>query len=377
MFDVVIVGSGPAGTLAAFDLVRHGVRVCLLERTAHPRSKVCGGGVLARAMRLLPCDVQPAVAQECADVELRFAGGGPSFRTGREAPVISMTMRAAFDRLLAAEAVRQGALLRERRPVTGVSVGRGGVVVRTDGEEISARFVIAADGSDSVVARTAGWPPCPLAVPALECEVPVTPETLARFHGLARFDMGHPRYGYAWVFPKERHLSIGVLSTRRGKVDLREALQLYLEQLRIEPDTPPEIHGALIPVRPREMPLARERVLLVGDAAGLADPVTAEGITHALLSGRLAARALIEGNLSAGAVEHLYCRLLEEEILSELRAAGRLARFLYGHPAPRHLLFRSHGQRLCERVTDIMTGKRRYGDFDLSLGSLARYLKPW
>jgi hypothetical protein len=69
--------------------------------------------------------------------------------------------------------------------------------------------------------------------------------------------------------------------------------------------------------------------------------------------------------------------MLEESILGELRAAERLAQLFYGLPALRNLLFRSHGQRFCEKVTDIMMGESRYADFDLSAGFLARHMKPW
>jgi len=377
MYDVVIVGSGPAGALAAIDLARHGARVCLIERAGHPRYKACGGGVLARAARLLPVDPTPAVDHVCQSVELRFPDRNLSFRTQRGTPVIFMTMRSEFDRLLVAEAVRCGTILREESPVKGVAIEADRVTVQTVREQVSGRFVIAADGADSVVARAGGWPANHHVIPSVECEVPVDTETLARFAGIARFDMDHPRHGYSWVFPKKEHLSVGVLSTRRGNTGLREAFQLYLRQLDIEPAGTLELHGALIPVRPRHDVLARGRVLLIGDAAGLADPITAEGITHAVLSGQLAARALVEGELDAATVADRYCRLLGESILGELGAAWRLAQLFYGYPLLRNLLFRSHGQRFCEKVTDIMMGERRYADFDLSVGGLVRYLKPW
>ena len=377
-YDVIIVGSGPAGALAAVELARHGLQVCLAERATHPRYKACGGGVLARAARLIPLDLAPAVARACRAVELRFSGGDTVFRTTRATPVVFMTMRPAFDRLLVAEAVRLGAGLREGCTVTGVTTGADGVVVQSSDGELAGRFVIAADGAGSIVARGGGWPAPEVVAPALECEVPVDAATLARFDGTARFDLDHPRGGYSWVFPKEEHLSVGVgiFGARPGRHSLREAFRQYLRELRIEPAGPLDLHGALIPVRPRRGPLVRERTLLVGDAAGLADPVTAEGITPALLSGRLAARALLEGELEPAGVAERYTRLLEEEILGELKVAGRLARFFYGHPLPRNLLFRSHGQRFCEKVTDIMTGERRYTDFDLSAGSFARLLSP-
>ena len=376
-YDVVIVGSGPAGALAAIDLARRGIRVCLVEGATHPRYKACGGGVLARAAQLLPVDLGPAVDHVCHAVELRFPDRNLSFRTQRGGPVLYMTMRSEFDRLLVTEATKCGAVIHEDTQVKGLTIEEDRVVVQTGREQISGRFVVAADGVDSVVARAGDWPANHSAIPALECEVPVAAATHARFFDTARFDMDHPRHGYSWVFPKKEHLSVGVLSTRRGSTGLKEAFHLYLRQLAIEPAGPLQLHGALIPVQPRHVTLGRGRVLLIGDAAGLADPITAEGITHAVLSGKLAARALVEGELDVARVANRYCGLLEENILGELRAANRLAKFFYGHPTLRDLLFRSHGQRICEKVTDIMMGERRYADFDLSAGFLARHLKPW
>lgn len=375
MYDVVIVGSGPAGAMAAIELAHQGVRVCLIERTSHPRYKSCGGGVLARAAQLLPVDLAPVVNHVCHAVELRFPDRNLNFRTQRSSPVVYMTMRSELDCSLIAKAVQCGVELLEENPVKGVLIESDRIVIQTVREQVSGRFVIAADGANSIVARACGWPANHEGIPALECEVTVAPETLARFHNIARFDMDHPRRGYSWVFPKKEHLSVGVLSARRGTTGLKDAFQLYLRGLDIEPTGPLELHGALIPVRPRHGALANGRVLLVGDAAGLADPITAEGITYALLSGQLAARALVTGELDTATVAERYCRLLEENILGELKAAGRLAQFFYGHPTLRNMLFRSHGQQFCEKITDIMMGERCYGDYDLS--GLARRLKLW
>jgi flavin-dependent dehydrogenase len=100
--------------------------------------------------------------------------------------------------------------------------------------------------------------------------------------------------------------------------------------------------------------------LLAGDAAGLVDPVTAEGITHAILSGQLAAAAITESRFDAAGVSRRYQSLLEEHILGELRAARFLARVLYHHPRIRHGAFRFNGQKLCEFVTNVIMGHASY-----------------
>src|SRR4029077_6064907 len=120
--------------------------------------------------------------------------------------------------------------------------------------------------------------------------------TLERFARVPRFDVGTVPYGYAWVFPKTAHLSVGVLTTHRGAINLHGQLEEYLRVIGLAPQST-ERHGFVIPVRPRAGALARERMLLVGDAAGFADPVTAEGISFATQSGKLAADAIVASEL--------------------------------------------------------------------------------
>ena len=121
-----------------------------------------------------------------------------------------------------------------------------------------------------------------------------------------------------------------------------------------------ERNGHLIPVAPRREKLARGRVLLVGDAAGLVDPVTAEGISNAIMSGQLAAAALLESQLVLPEVARRYGSLLRNSILGELRTARFLADFLYNHPRIRGWAFRHQGKRLTNFVADVVMGERDY-----------------
>ncbi len=118
------------------------------------------------------------------------------------------------------------------------------------------------------------------------------------------------------------------------------------------------------------------RVLLVGDAAGFADPVTGEGISFALRSGQSAAQSLIEGNLDEQAVHAKYTCSLAESLMPELRAGRLFARLLYDFPRLRSWAFVQQGQRLCEAVTDVMTGTRTYRDLILKPQTLINLLTP-
>jgi geranylgeranyl reductase family protein len=361
-YDVAVVGAGPAGGSAALALARAGQNVLLLEKAALPRYKTCGGGVLARALKWLPSAFQSVVERSFNSVALHLPGAGMNYVAMRPQPLIYMTMRADLDFLLAREAQKLGVALMDSCPVTQVNALNGGVEIESARGVFQAKFVIAADGVHSAIAKGAGWPELPALAPALEYEIYPAEDDFARLGEMPRFDFDAVEAGYAWVFPKRDHLSVGILSTRRVCRDLPAGLADYLRQLGLTRVGKTERHGYLIPLAPRPGPLARGRVLLAGDAAGLVDPVTAEGISYALLSGQLAAAALTEGRLEPGKVGPLYQSLLEKHMLGELRAARFLARILYQHPRIRDAVFRLKGQRLCEFAAQVVLGEASYRD---------------
>jgi flavin-dependent dehydrogenase len=232
--------------------------------------------------------------------------------------------------------------------------------------------VIAADGANSLVARKAGAAGLRNVVPALECEVTLSSGQMDPWMQTARFDFGFVPSGYAWVFPKRDHLSIGVLTTKRGAANLPEEYRRYLDHLGIGTPLHEERRGYIIPCRPRARMFDTPRVLLVGDAAGLVDPVTAEGITAGILSGQLAARAIVEGECEPRNVQRRYRATLQAGLLKELRIARWLARVLYDHPKLRAGLLKRHGQRMSELITRIVTGETTYS---AALSRPGNYLK--
>ena len=359
---MAVIGAGPGGCSAAAALSQKGFSVLLLEKAALPRYKTCGGGLLHRARTLLPPSVAQVVEREFQSITLNFLGSRLSFTATRSEPIVSMTMRADLDHLLARDAVNHGAQLVESCLVQCVTPNENCVEISTSKEAFRARFVIAADGVHSPTAKANGWSPLPRLAPALEWELHVPAEDFARFGQVARFDFDGIESGYAWVFPKRDHLSVGILSTRRTNINLPEKLENYLTAIGITHVVKCEKHGYLIPLAPRREPLARGRILLVGDAAGLADPITAEGISYALQSGQLAADALAECRLEVAQVDQRYQSLLEKNILRDLRAGRFLANVLYNYPRLRNRAFRWQGQRLTDFVAAVVMGERGYAD---------------
>jgi len=371
-YDVAVIGAGPAGSSAALALASRGFSVVLIEKNKLPRYKTCGGGVLSRAFKLLPPCVEQVVERRFNSVQLNFLGTKLNFVATRTEPIVYMTMRADLDCLLAREAGKAGADLVESCAAGSLTVRDQFVEIATTCGDYRAKFVIAADGVHSATAKAAGWPELPALAPALEYEVYLSVEDFERFGKIPRFDFNTVEAGYAWVFPKRSHLSVGILTTRRVSTDLQAKLRDYLEQIGITRVEKIEKHGYLIPLAPRRGMLARGRILLAGDAAGLVDPVTAEGISHAIRSGQLAAQALSDCQLDVSRVGRYYQSLLETEILRELRAGRLLANVLYNFPRLRNRAFRVSGQKLSDFVAAVVMGERSYAG---ALKKPSSYLK--
>jgi len=359
-YDAAVVGGGPAGAAAALALARRGAKVALLEREPLPRYKTCGGGVVLRAQRLIGLDLGSVAEKACRTVAIYAHDVDGRFPLTRDEPLITMTMRDRLDYLLVQTAVQAGAELLAPCRVTEVATSGGRVRLGTEHGPVWADFVVAADGALGNVARLAGWPDDRRSIPALEYEITVDDATFERLSGEPRFDVGTVPHGYAWVFPKAAHLSVGVLSTQRGTRDLHEQLERYLRLVGIVAPLEVKRHGFVIPVRPRAGALVRERVVLVGDAAGFADPLTAEGISYALRSGQLAGEAILQSGGDEVRVREHYHAELAKGILPDLRASRKIAALLYDYPRVRGWLFRRYGQAGVEALAGPLLGDYDY-----------------
>lgn len=361
-YDIAVIGTGPAGAMAAYTAAAGGKSVLLIEKEQLPRYKTCGGGLVFRGRSRLPFALDGTVEKECREIEVYFEGSDHYFLTRREQPIISMVMRDSFDSLLVDKAREKGAELLQQCALQGLQEEDEELLLQTSRGAFRTRYLIAADGALSPTAKLAGWEDSRKLIPALEYEVEVNPADFERLSRRTRFDVDAVPYGYAWCFPKKSHLSIGVGCLKKQKINLKAYYAAYLEKLEIREIRSASAHGFQIPIAPRQSGFSRGRVFLAGDAAGFADPLTAEGISNALYSGELAAQALVASGESVGQAGETYQRLLEERLLPELKTSSLMAWVFYAQPQVRNWLLQKYGQRGCEILTDMFMGNQPFPD---------------
>lgn len=320
-YDVIVVGAGPAGATAAFHLGAAGKQVLVLEKARLPRHKPCGGGLPTSVLRRFPIDFSPVVEREVRHVRFRFADGR-EVATDLPPGAVVMVRRDRFDHYLVSHAraeVRDGTQVMDvRQDGTGVEA------VLASGESVRARYLILADGAGSRLARRVGLRRGRRMGITLEAEVPASDDVLASYDA-ALFLFGLPVQGYAWVFPKSDHLSVGVGAFLGPPQGLRRLLEQEMARLGI-PLEEARLYGHPLPVYLRHEPLHKGRVLLAGDAAGLVDPLLGEGIRHAVRSGKWAAEAVLREDVPG------FTARVHREIGSNLLWGLQWARFFYNHP---------------------------------------------
>ncbi len=300
-YDAIVIGAGPAGSVTAYRLARDGASVLLVDKARFPRDKPCGGGLTLRAVRQLPIPVDPVVEHVVTSVEF---GVRYKHRYVRESdrPLILMTQRRHLDAHLAEQAAAAGATFRDASKVVSVELSATKVAVDVDGERMTAEVLVGADGANGFVAKRLDLGTQPTYGVALEGNLPYSVIGEEPYRGKAVVELGIVPGGYGWVFPKGDHANIGVGGWERTGPELRDHLRRYCSAYGVPFASLENLRGHRLPLRRPDAPLARDRAMVVGDAAGLVDPLSGDGMFEAFVSARIAAEsalALLAGRTSS------------------------------------------------------------------------------
>jgi geranylgeranyl reductase family protein len=365
--DIAIVGAGPAGAWTACCLARRGARVLLID-PSHPREKPCGGGITARALALVAdaFDVRhlPAVSIRSA----RFAAS--STPASADVPLdgqgLIVASRAEFDALILDAARRVGVQVLESR-VMGVRPLRDGFEIDTAAGSHRTGVLVGADGANSLVRRRLA---CQFRRDQLSIATGYFAHGVTSRDILIEFTADPP--GYIWSFPRPSHLAIGICTQVDGGATaaaLRQAAVRWIQRTGIADGARVEPYSWPIPSLPaadfETLKASGSGWYLVGDAAGLVDPITREGIYFALLSGEWAANAIVSDDT-------LKSRRYTEQVRDEIGVdLGHAARFKAAFFRPRftRLLIDALRQSSAIRsvMADLVAGRQGYSDLKCRL----------
>ncbi|MEU8607310.1 geranylgeranyl reductase family protein [Actinoplanes sp. NPDC048791] len=336
-WDVAVIGAGPGGLAAAHAAATAGARTIVLERAEHPRYKTCGGGLIGTSLAIATSRIKVPARDTVAAITFTENGRRPFTRRSPGHPVLTMVRRNDFDFAWYEAARAAGAEVRQNAQVRTLDQDADeATVTLADGEVITARFVIGADGSAAISSRHVGVTFDQQDL-GLEVEVAATEADRAAYRGRVLLDWGPVPGSYGWVFPKDDELTVGVIMEKGRGAETKKYLADLLAQLGLADRRVVRDSGHLTRCRRTDAPLRKGRVLVVGDAAGLLEPWTREGISYALRSGTWAGEVAARAQTPAELAE--YDQQVEGELAPEMAAGRRLLRVFAKHPRLMHAAF--------------------------------------
>lgn len=358
IYDVIIVGAGPGGSSLAAKLAEAGLHVLILEKQSFPRYKVCGGGITKRALLKMPTAITPIIRDQITSF-VTVEGNHDIQEFKHKTPFIYMVMRDELDQLLAKHAVDCGVELKEDSFVKKVVECGGGVEVFTRDEKYSGRYLVGADGVNSIVAKQVGLMSERRKALALEYEFRCDQATNAKYKNKFIIDYTSVPDGYIWIFPKNGILSAGIGSYSLSRKLMSKYLLSFLDHQEMSGDLL-SAKGSFLSAGGTRQPIMTQRTALIGDAAGLVDSFAGEGIYYALWSAELLSDHLIKSIRDRYSEAFLtYQRDVDLTIMPELSTLDQFGRKFYKNPKLMQKIV-SRFPKLLSLVFDVLEGKRDY-----------------
>ena len=379
--DVVVVGAGPAGSIASFFLTKKGLKVIMIDKAKFPRMKPCGGGIPVSIFKRLPF-------LKNYDLVDSYSYGGyiysPSLKycakLQSDDPLVALVSRETFDNKLALIAVDQGAEFYDGKKVKDVRITADKAeVILKDGANISSDVVVGADGVSSIVAQKAGLSAKNKMVNVCVFqEYKLDEKTLENYTTEKHLCHLHMLYnnipGYAWLFPKKDSFNIGIgefipLKKKNAKINLVDAFKSYFHLLQEKKLIPFDLNigkvkGGCVPINLLEKTYS-DRVVLCGDAAGMINPVSGGGIYYAMVSGENAATVINDSfeneNFNSSYLSN-YQNLWMQEFGKDLHALSRISN-IWLKNSEKFIKIISKDNRLIDIASSFLYGNLRMRDY--------------
>ncbi len=363
MYDVLIVGAGPAGSTCARHCALAGLKTALIDKSRFPRQKTCGGAVSGRALSYLDFPLPDTFdGDDCFGARIFY--GRHTVVVQKEQRLAVLVDREQFDQLLLNKAIEAGVRFLPAEPAVSVEIGNGSAVLHTSASTYETRFLVGADGAQSVIAQSVRP-----RFSSEETAIALVSHVAARetsanpsMQGFVDMHFGVAPHGYAWVFPRRAYQSVGIMGVSSRFSHAQSALAGFSRDIGMPLAS---VRGHLVPLGGIKRKIVSGRILLAGDAAGFVDPFHGEGIAYAILSGKLAAKALCsvlaDGHERTTALKW-YERQCEQLIRKNLRTALWMAKLLDRFPKLFVRIFFDNPRALA-RYMDISTGRLEYRRF--------------
>ena len=386
-YDVVVVGAGPAGATAAKFLAEKGEKVLLIDKDSFPRDKPCGGGLSVRTLKRFNYISKDLIASYSFSGRIHSSSLKYQVRLHKNEPIAAFVLRKDFDDGLLQLAIEQGTTFMEGKTATDVYILPEKVKIKlNNGEYIESQLVIGADGIWSTIAKKSGLSHyyhhtgrC------LFQEFPLASSLLDDYFTEKRIFHFHLRFmgiiGYGWVFPKKDSVNIGIgeikpsASQTTNKPNLKEFYENYIHLLKESKIIPPtiklgKIQGGILPLTPLKRTFT-DHVVLCGDAAGLMNPLTGDGIDYAMSSGKIAAEVCteaLEADDTSAFFLSKYQRLWKNDFGKEIKLCLRILKgLLERNSSEKYVRLLSRDTQIVDMVLTLLNNQGRLHEYQWKL----------
>ncbi len=366
IYDIIISGAGPSGSLLGYLLSSSGINTLIIEKTEFPRYKICGGGIQHRAMAVLPFKIEKVYEKTIYGLSFSLKSRDRFIKKYSE-PIMYTVDRRKFDLFMAEKAVSSGCGLIFDEEVKSYDINDREVCVETDKGKYYSKALVGADGIRGAVHRKIIKDKKYKKILGYEVETRFFDQENSQYEDCAGLDFGGTKKGYLWVFPKKGSLSCGI----GGPVSNAGAMRKYLKHYLAEnfPEGEKQSHRILaqsIPVREEDTPLCGYRVLAIGDAACLGDGFSGEGLYNSFKSSIIASESIKKSLNSSNYYFKDYRNMIIDDIFREIKISLFFSRVFFTYPLFFYKLMKNN-DRFFKLCCKVMRGERKYSDISRKL----------
>ncbi|MHB1375959.1 MAG: geranylgeranyl reductase family protein [Candidatus Humimicrobiaceae bacterium] len=371
-FDVIISGAGPSGSLLGYLLSKKNISTLILEKEIFPRYKVCAGGIQWKALQFLPYDINEIIEKKIYGIYFTRRLKDIFYKKYSE-PLIYTFERTKLDDFMAKKAIESGCSINFSEKIKNFEIGESEVKIFTQKDIYFSKILVCADGAGSIICKKLNKDTNLQKIIGYETEILLTSESSYPLYDESIvLDFGGIKKGYVWIFPKKHTLSIGGGGPVKDALNIKNYLKWFLQNYQGELNKNfaasgwdylfnKKLSAHFIPVRSNKSFLCDYRVLSVGDAAGLGDAFTGEGIHNALLSSIIASDSISNAFSDLNFNFSDYREKINNDIYTNIKNSMLISKIFFSSPYFYYKLIKSN-DNLFNSCAKILRGEKKYSD---------------